>query len=109
MLDPVRHQQMAEWGFNAVRLGSMWSGVEPAEGVVRGWVGVYMSDDNGNSGSGERNLHRSSAGDSGWGIRQWYLFILGHASGNNTTNNPSTKPNIIKYQHFGALGAVFSV
>ena len=27
---------MAEWGFNAVRLGSMWSGVEPAEGMVRG-------------------------------------------------------------------------
>jgi len=41
MLDPVRHKQMAQWGFNAVRLGSMWSGVEPAEGLVNEtYIGV---------------------------------------------------------------------
>jgi len=41
MLDPARHQQMAEWGFNAIRLGSMWSGVEPQEGVVNEtYIGV---------------------------------------------------------------------
>ena len=34
MLDPERHKQMGEWGFNAVRLGTMWSGVEPEEGQV---------------------------------------------------------------------------
>ena len=34
MLSPERHQQLAEWGFNAIRLGSMWSGVEPVEGQV---------------------------------------------------------------------------
>eukprot|EP00090_Calanus_glacialis_P022185 TRINITY_DN34234_c0_g1_i1.p1 TRINITY_DN34234_c0_g1~~TRINITY_DN34234_c0_g1_i1.p1 ORF type:complete len:569 (-),score=125.49 TRINITY_DN34234_c0_g1_i1:70-1554(-) len=32
---------MAEWGFNAIRLGSMWSGIEPEEGVVNEtYVGV---------------------------------------------------------------------
>ena len=34
MLSPERHQQLREWGFNAIRLGSMWSGVEPVEGQV---------------------------------------------------------------------------
>ena len=34
MLSPERHQQLKEWGFNAIRLGSMWSGVEPVEGQV---------------------------------------------------------------------------
>ena len=34
MLDPERHKQMGEWGFNAVRLGTMWSGVEPEQGQV---------------------------------------------------------------------------
>jgi len=34
MLDPERHKQMGEWGFNAVRLGTMWSGVEPEEGQI---------------------------------------------------------------------------
>ena len=33
---------MAEWGFNAVRLGSMWSGVEPAEGMVRGLLYIVI-------------------------------------------------------------------
>ena len=42
MLDPVRQQQMADWGFNSMRLGSMWSGVEPEEGMVRGRVGVLQ-------------------------------------------------------------------
>eukprot|EP00092_Neocalanus_flemingeri_P008290 GFUD01008936.1.p1 GENE.GFUD01008936.1~~GFUD01008936.1.p1 ORF type:complete len:562 (-),score=130.38 GFUD01008936.1:42-1727(-) len=41
MLDPARHKQMSDWGFNAVRLGSMWSGVEPEEGVVNEtYIGV---------------------------------------------------------------------
>merc|ERR1712215_384721 len=41
MLDSARHQQMSEWGFNVVRLGSMWSGVEPEEGVVNEtYIGV---------------------------------------------------------------------
>merc|ERR1712142_408734 len=41
ILDPVRHQQMEDWGFNAVRLGSMWSGVEPEEGMVNEtYIGV---------------------------------------------------------------------
>jgi len=33
MRDPARHKQIAEWGFTAVRLGAMWSGLEPEEGV----------------------------------------------------------------------------
>ena len=34
MLDPERQKQMGDWGFNAIRLGAMWSGVEPSEGQV---------------------------------------------------------------------------
>jgi len=30
----TRIKQMAQWGFNAVRLGMMWSGVEPEEGKI---------------------------------------------------------------------------
>jgi len=32
--DPVRQQQLQDWGFNNVRLGMMWSGLEPAEGYI---------------------------------------------------------------------------
>ena len=35
MLEPERHRQLAEWGFNAIRLGAMWSGVEPDQGQVK--------------------------------------------------------------------------
>merc|ERR550532_969856 len=31
MRSPERHQQMADWGFTAVRLGAMWTGFEPEE------------------------------------------------------------------------------
>jgi len=31
MLDPARHQMLADWGFNAIRLGSMWNGFQPEE------------------------------------------------------------------------------
>ena len=34
MLDPERQRQLGEWGFNAIRLGAMWSGVEPEQGQV---------------------------------------------------------------------------
>ena len=34
MLDPARQKQLGDWGFNAIRLGTMWSGVEPTEGQV---------------------------------------------------------------------------
>ena len=34
MLEADRQEQLADWGFTAVRLGSMWSGVEPLEGEV---------------------------------------------------------------------------
>ena len=34
MLDPQRQKQLGDWGFNAIRLGAMWSGVEPTEGNV---------------------------------------------------------------------------
>ena len=34
MLDPERHRQLGEWGFNAIRLGAMWSGVEPEQGQI---------------------------------------------------------------------------
>ena len=34
MLDPERQKQLGDWGFNAIRLGAMWSGVEPTEGNV---------------------------------------------------------------------------
>ena len=34
MLDPERQKQLGDWGFNAIRLGAMWSGVEPSEGQV---------------------------------------------------------------------------
>ena len=33
--DVVRQQQLSDWGFNAVRLGAMWTGVEPEEGQVQ--------------------------------------------------------------------------
>ena len=35
-LDEVKAQlqQLADWGFNVIRLGTMWSGVEPAENQV---------------------------------------------------------------------------
>ena len=34
MLDPGRQKQLGDWGFNAIRLGTMWSGVEPEENQV---------------------------------------------------------------------------
>ena len=34
MVEAERQQQLGDWGFTAVRLGSMWSGVEPVEGEV---------------------------------------------------------------------------
>ena len=34
MLDPQHQKQLGEWGFNAIRLGAMWSGVEPSESQV---------------------------------------------------------------------------
>ena len=34
MLSLERQQQLAEWGFTGIRLGSMWSGIEPEEGRV---------------------------------------------------------------------------
>merc|ERR1719481_1515601 len=34
LLDPERQQQLGDWGFNNVRLGAMWSGVEPVEGQI---------------------------------------------------------------------------
>ena len=34
MLDSERHRQLGEWGFNAIRLGAMWSGVEPEQGHI---------------------------------------------------------------------------
>jgi len=34
MLDPQHLKQLGEWGFNAIRLGTMWSGVEPNEGQI---------------------------------------------------------------------------
>ena len=34
MLEAERQEQLGDWGFTAVRLGSMWSGVEPVEGQV---------------------------------------------------------------------------
>merc|ERR1712110_1256168 len=34
MLDPERQRQLGEWGFNAIRLGAMWSGVEPEQGQI---------------------------------------------------------------------------
>ena len=32
MLDSERHRQLGDWGFNAIRLGAMWSGLEPEQG-----------------------------------------------------------------------------
>jgi hypothetical protein len=42
MLDPSRHAQLADLGFNVVRLGAMWTGVEPTkEDVLNNtYVGV---------------------------------------------------------------------
>ena len=34
MLDSERHRQLGDWGFNAIRLGAMWSGVEPEQGHI---------------------------------------------------------------------------
>ena len=34
LLEAERQEQLGDWGFTAVRLGSMWSGVEPVEGQV---------------------------------------------------------------------------
>ena len=34
LLEVERQEQLGDWGFTAVRLGSMWSGVEPVEGQV---------------------------------------------------------------------------
>ena len=34
MLNPDRQRQIADLGFNIIRLGSMWTGVEPEEGNV---------------------------------------------------------------------------
>ena len=34
MLDSERQRQLGEWGFNAIRLGAMWSGVEPEQGHI---------------------------------------------------------------------------
>jgi hypothetical protein len=31
LLDPERQRQIADLGFNVVRLGAMWTGVEPEE------------------------------------------------------------------------------
>jgi len=31
MLDENRHKQLAEWGFTSIRLGTMWTGIEPEE------------------------------------------------------------------------------
>ena len=41
MLSPERHQQLGDWGFNAIRLGTMWSGVEPEENMINEtYIGV---------------------------------------------------------------------
>ena len=41
MLDPERQRQLGEWGFNAIRLGAMWTGLEPEEGAINEtYVGV---------------------------------------------------------------------
>jgi len=32
MLEEKHQQELKDWGFNLVRLGSMWSGLEPEEG-----------------------------------------------------------------------------
>jgi len=41
MLDPERQKQLGDWGFNAIRLGAMWSGVEPTEGNINEtYIGV---------------------------------------------------------------------
>ena len=34
MLNSERQRQLGEWGFNAIRLGAMWSGVEPEQGHI---------------------------------------------------------------------------
>ena len=34
MLNSERQRQLGEWGFNAIRLGAMWSGVEPEQGYI---------------------------------------------------------------------------
>ena len=31
LLDDTRLQQLQDWGMNVVRLGTMWSGIEPSE------------------------------------------------------------------------------
>jgi len=43
MLSPERQQQLAEWGFTGIRLGSMWSGIEPEEGKVNEtYIGILQ-------------------------------------------------------------------
>ena len=32
MLDDFHQAELESWGFNALRLGTMWSGIEPEEG-----------------------------------------------------------------------------
>merc|ERR1712131_419018 len=61
MLNPERQKQMGDWGFNAIRLGAMWSGVEPSEGQINEtYIGI---------------LKEIVAG-----LEQWHVHILGHAS-----------------------------
>ena len=41
MLNTTRHEQLSNLGFNVVRLGTMWTGVEPHEGQINEtYVGI---------------------------------------------------------------------
>lgn len=90
MLDPYRHAELAQSGFNVVRLGAMWTGVEPIEGQINQtyidvlkeivvsleFVGIYTILD----------MHQDvlwktqKTGDGYYGIPPWIQEKLNHTS-----------------------------
>ena len=44
LLEPERQAQLQEWGFNVVRLGMMWSGLEPFEGQINETYNQIIKD-----------------------------------------------------------------
>ncbi|XP_023339622.1 uncharacterized protein LOC111709909 [Eurytemora carolleeae] len=77
MLDPIRQKQLKDWGFNAVRLGMMWSGLEPSEGEVNEtYSGLIKDIVNGLEENGiytYLDMHQDTLTgiDGYWGIPKW--------------------------------------
>jgi len=78
-LDPARHQQLVDWGFNALRLGAMWTGVEPAEGEINTtYIGIVEEIVNGLGSRGiysfldmHQDVLYKTHGSGYWGIPEW--------------------------------------